>query len=112
MNVELLVGMEYVTLHPKPIGEKEGLVLYNSIFGTGKILGGNHQRVKKIGDVCPSVKYHAHAQLCNVRVRGGNPGIDFFTSEDFGVKVPPRCNKCKDCKECRYETHQLSRIEQ
>ena len=42
--------------------------------------------------------------------------VDFFTSEGFGVNVPPRCKQCTDmakrCKECKFEIHELSRNSQ
>ena len=112
-KIELLIGMEYAKLHPKPACEREGIVLYNSQFGTGKILGGSQQKIECSNEIKNSVKIAAHAQLQNIRVnRRSNLDIDFFTAEDFGVKIPPRCHRCKDCKDCRFETHQLSRIEQ
>ena len=39
-------------------------------------------------------------------------GIDFFTSEEFGVKLMPKCDRCTNCKNCTYEIHQMSEIEQ
>ena len=106
-KVELLVGMEYATLHPKPICERDALVLYNSFFGTGKLLGGSCDKISCLAQIT------ALTQVCNVRVkRNSNPGIDFFIAEELGIKIPPRCNRCKDCKECKFEMHQLSRIEQ
>ena len=112
-KIELLIGMEYASIHPKPVGASEGLVLYESMFGTGKILGGMHHGIQDKDEVCSIAQKCAHSQLVNVRIsRKLNPGIDFFTAEDFGVKIPPRCNKCKGCRECRFETQQISRIEQ
>ena len=105
--------MEYAKLHPKPIREMEGVVLYNSQFGTGKILGRSHTEIKCVNEIKIAAKIAAHAQVQNIRVnRSNNTYIDFFTAEDLGIMIPPRCRKCKDCKECRYEAHQLSRIEQ
>ena len=111
-KIEMLIGMECASLHPKPIFEKEGLVLYKSLFGTGRILGGTHPAVLASDTMNATAQRTAHAQVCNVRVRKSEEGIDFFTSEEFGVCVPARCKSCKGCKNCRFELHELSRTEQ
>ena len=93
--------MEYATLHSKPICERDGLVVYNSFFGTGKILGGTHKNIVSCDKINCLAQITALTQVCNVRVkRNSNLGIDFFSAEEFGIKIPPRCNRCKDCKEC------------
>ena len=112
-RVELLVGMEYATLHPKPICARDGLVLYKSFFGSGKILGGSHKDIACNDKINSFAQTTALSKVCNINVkRKLNPEVDFFSAEDFGVKVPPRCHRCKNCKDCKFETHQLSRIEQ
>ena len=118
-DIELLVGFDHAALHPQRTDVSEGLCLYESQFGTGKILGGTHQLVKG------EAPEFSAAVSCIVQSRVGNVyvnqkcacgsimnKIDFFSSEEFGVNIPPRCSKCKACKECRFETQQLSRIEQ
>ena len=45
-EIELLVGNEVAPLHPQRIGTNEGLVLYETPFGTGRILGGRHTDAK------------------------------------------------------------------
>ena len=39
-EVDILIGMEYADMHPRQIESNQGLVLYVSDFGTGKIIGG------------------------------------------------------------------------
>ena len=104
-KIEMLIGMDCAKLHPKSICEKGGLVLYRSRFGSGKILGGTHPAVSSSDKMNATAHRTAHAQVSNIRVHSG---VDFFTAEQFGVNVPPRCKRCKGCKECRYETHELS----
>ena len=114
-EIELMIGMDYGDLHPKRVDSNNGLILYESQFGTGKVIAGTRREVQEENGFSEVVRHHAHAQLCRVRVsqnRGINPGVDFFSAEEFGVSIPPRCTKCKGCKDCRFETHQLSRIEQ
>ena len=111
-KIEMLIGMEHAALHPKPICEKEGLVLYQSLFGTGKILGGAHPAVTTSDRMNAAAQRTAHAHVFNTRVRKIDAGVDFFTSEEFGVSVPARCKSCKGCKNCRFELHELSRNEQ
>ena len=116
-KIEMLVGMEYASLHPKPVTERENLVLYRSLFGTGKVLGGTHPAVTSSDTMSAATKRTASAQICNVRIgRLADLGVDFFTSEGFGVNVPPRCKRCtemaKRCRECRFEIHELSRNSQ
>ena len=95
------------------VTENENLVLYSSQFGTGKILGGSHKNIVSSDYISNAARAIASARVCSVRVRKGvNIGVDFFSAEEFGVQVPPRCNRCKVCKQCKFETHQLSRIEQ
>ena len=112
-KIEMLIGMDCAKLHPKNILEKDGLVLYKSFFGTGKILGGTHAAVSSSDQINATAHRTAHAQVCNVRVRKIHLGVDFFTAEQFGINVPFRCKRCtnmnKNCKDCRFETHELSK---
>ena len=107
-KIELLIGMDRANLHPKSTCEKDGLVLYSSRFGSGKILGGTHSAVSSSDKLNATVQRTARAQVFNIRVRKIHSGVDFFTAEQFGVNCPPRCKRCKGCKECRFETHELS----
>ena len=116
-EIELLIGMGHAALHPVRTGAHEGLCLYDSQFGTGKILGGTHQLIEgESPEFSAAVSCHTQAQVRNVYVSqkcvncGIDCGIDFFTAEEFGVNVPPRCPKCVACKDCSYETQQLSRV--
>ena len=112
-KVEMLIGMDNAGLHPKMSVEREGLVLYSSRFGSGKILGGSHKDIVAADSISSTARAIATARVCNVRVRRGvNVGVDFFSAEQFGVQIPKQCRRCKGCKECKFETSELSRREQ
>ena len=107
-EVELLIGMNYAHLHPNAIDRKDNLILYKSLFGTGKVLGGQHKNVISRDRVSAFTKIVALAKVRNIKaLKTSINKIDFFTAENFGVNVPPRCNRCKSCKDCKFETHQL-----
>ena len=110
-KVQILVGNNYAPLHPSKKHICEGLVVYESIFGTGKILGGSHTQIRETNIINPIAHQCAHARISNVRVHQDliiNPGLDFITTEGFGVTVPKSCDNCKNCKVCKYEAHRLS----
>ena len=116
-EIDLLIGMEYGVLHPQRIDSHEGLLLYESQFGTGRILAGTHQQINsEVTSFSAMVSCFAKGQINNLRAvracEGWNLGVDFFTAEGFGVSIPPRCDNCMACKECQFETQQLSRREQ
>ena len=115
-KAELLIGSNYLPLHPHSIDESEGLVLYESKFGTGKLVAGARQNLEGWDVSNAAVRQFANAVILNPRVTRSKAGIDCFTSDDLGIKIPPRCTRCNNvlmnCKECRSDTHELSRIEQ
>lgn len=111
-EIDLLIGSNYLYLHPIRIDCNQGMVLYKSLFGTGRVIAGSHQAVTSNIQLSASVRHHSHAQISNVRVIKSMGGIDCFTSDDLGIKIPPQCSRCKVCKDCTYEAHQISRIEQ
>ena len=111
-KVELLIGSDFLNLHPAKSQSKGELVLYESMFGTGKILAGTHELIKSNNKFNAFAKIVANSSFRNVQAHRGPKGVDFFTSESFGISVPPKCNRCKSCKDCKFETQQLSLIEQ
>ena len=110
-KVELLIGSDHLNLHPDKIENNGSLCLYKSQFGTGKLLAGKHELVKNHTTFNAFTKIVAKATIRNVSVHN-RKGIDFFTSESFGINVPPKCNKCLHCKDCKFATQQLTQIEQ
>ena len=57
-------------------------------------------------------KMVAYGTISNIKAERLGKNIDFFTAENLGVSVPPRCNRCVNCKDCKFEIAQLSMIEQ
>ena len=115
-EIEMLIGMKHAMLHPRPIDHADGLVLYESMFGTKKVLGGCHRTLKYVDELNESVNVVASAKIENIRVvcstcKTSDSGIDFFTLEEFGVKLIPRCERCTNCKNCTPEAHNISRVE-
>ena len=81
-EVDLLIGINYAQLQPNAIKKKENLVLYESQFGTGKLLGGQHRNIIWKDRVSVFTKIVAHAKVRNVEVVRTNPkNVDFFTAE-------------------------------
>ena len=114
-SVELLIGMEQIAIHPRHEVEREGMVLFSSIFSTGKVLGGSHHLLEASDDVNAAVVALSRARIVNTRVMFDkylDPGIDGITTEQFGVMLPPKCGPCKKCKWCTSQVYQISRQEQ
>ena len=116
-KLDLLIGSNYLSLHPTKICACDGLVLFQSVFGTGKVLGGTHHHVQERDEISSSASLCAKANITNVRVAKDlimKPGLDFFTTESFGVEGPDKCKKCtriqEACNDCK-QAHQMSRLE-
>ena len=112
-EVDILIGMEYAEIHPRQIESNQGLVLYESDFGTGRIVGGKNKAIHANEQISAKARLCAQVKITNVRAIKvpSKPTIDFFTSEQFGVRPPPSCNNCRNCKECAFYNQQLSREE-
>ena len=113
--IELLIGMEQIAIHPRHEDEQEGMVLFKSIFGNGKVLGGSHHLLDASDNVNAAVVALSRGRIVNTRVMFDkylDPGIDGITTEQFGVMLPPKCGTCKKCKWCTGQVNQLSRKEQ
>ena len=85
-KIELLIGMNYAHLHPRCIETMGNLVLYESRFGTGKVIGGQHEMIMSKNKVNEFVEVVAQAKVRNVEVRE-KLAIDFFTSETQQLSV-------------------------
>ena len=98
-QVDLLIGLGYADLMPTRTKVVGNLALFESIFGSGKILGGS----TGVGDadVAQLASVVAHTQARGVQ-------MDFLSAEAFGVDVPKRCPACKGCKECSFKNSQIS----
>ena len=109
-QVELLIGMKQIAIHPRYEEEKDRIVLFSSLFGTNRVLGGSHG-LSASDDVNAAVVAYSRSQIVNTRVMlDSDSGFDGLTTEQFGVMVPPRCESCKNCSTCTSLPH-VSRVE-
>ena len=111
-NVDILIGMDYAQLQPTPVQRCANLVLYESLFGTGRLLGGQHEIIKGCNQTSMFAKTVAHVKYVKIELLKPRTSVDFFSAESFGVNVPAKCKRCKSCKECTFEVNQISRCEQ
>ena len=66
--IDILIGNSYAPLHPKKKYISQGLVLYESQFSTGKVLGGAHVRVNETISISAGAHRCAKARFRNVRI--------------------------------------------
>ena len=106
-DIDILIGIDHVGLHPFKHEEVGQLGLFKSQFGSGWLLGGAHSVLKTPAGVAKvSVNYVKYGSVSPEFERP-----DFFTAEGFGVNVQPKCGRCKACAECSFINQQLSRKE-
>ena len=111
-KVQLLIGMDYINLHPVRLECNRNLGLFSSLFGTGKLLGVRHKYIKSADEMSPFAKTVAYGTRRNVRVMKPENYVDFLTLEDTPVRIPARCTSCINCPKCKFEVNQLSKCEQ
>ena len=81
-KVDILIGNDYALLHPDKKHVRNGLVLYQSQFGSRKILGGKHNEIAETSSINSGAHRCAKAQVVNVRIRRDHPtpALDFITT--------------------------------
>ena len=105
-SVDLLIGMSYVHLLPVQQEVVGQLAVYSSLFGTGKLLGGQHEELDFRASRDPLA--HSISHLGGKIVKP----LDFITAEGMGIDIPRRCKSCQGCRECDFEVRSLSWKEQ
>ena len=97
--VDLLIGTNYLSLHPKNTADERdevgNLVAFKTRFGdTGWLVAGSHPDLKVVSS-------EARAMSCMVnRVFIKAEMADrFFEAENLGVMPPRKCLKCRSCAE-------------
>jgi hypothetical protein len=98
-RVDILVGICDVDLAPKEVHRAGRLILLQSKFGTGYLVGG---RVGQ-GDSGPKLTGRA----LKARINTFTP-MDFISAEAVGTDVPRRCATCRHCKECEFKLQCLT----
>jgi hypothetical protein len=97
-NVQLLIGVNRVDLHPKEVERTGRLALLLSFFGS---------RSKWI--ITGDLEGHAKGLAVVGALRQGHHvPLDFLTAEALGTETLRRCAACKKCKECQFRANVLS----
>ena len=90
-SIDLLIGMEYAGIHPWKIKVVDNLALYQTHFGTGKILGGyTPDHCDDQASTISNISLVAKCKVENVRIRSSRSSLpDFFSCEQLGIEIPP-----------------------
>ena len=117
-TVDLLIGLNFMEVHPVEVARKEGLSLWKSKLGPGYLLGGTHPEIW-IGnnseilttgamDICRATN-HASYKVCHQTQT--IKGVNFLEAEELGVGQPKRCDTCKHCVRCSYRVEHMTKTE-
>ena len=110
-EIEILLGIEELALHPKRIDIVGNLGIFKSPLSKVTVLGGRHE------DIHPART--ELSQACLMLRRAETPGIqrsfklkhgqDYFQlGETMGDYVPKTCNSCKSCTACSFAGRAIS----
>ena len=109
-NVEVLIGSNFLGLHPTDLETQCNLKLKESKFSSGLVLAGSHESLQlQEPQKFPPNPVNASVFATNLQYRSIR---DYFDSNELQVEAPRRCNNCLNCKECTYQGHQMSLREQ
>ena len=114
-SIDLLVGMEELSLHPVQIAINNNLGVFISPLSPIPVLGGRHERIH------PAVT--TLSQAC-MMLRGAEvPSLQksfkqirkseslFQLGEDMGNYVPKSCSNCKKCSTCTFAGSSITQKE-
>ena len=105
-NVEVLIGSNFLGLHPTDLEIQYNLKLKESKFSSGLVLAGSHKSLQlQEPQKFPPNPVNASVCATNLQYRSIR---DYFDSNELQVEAPRRCNNCLNCKECTYQGHQMS----
>ena len=125
-EIELLIGSEVANLHPQHFETVGGLVVKQSVFGTGWVLNGAHQ-----GIICSPVEISRQLQIIRTGCFRSNRIVasfkqdymsrivdtgdlsekEFFAAESLGCEAPRRCQGCRNCSDCGFRASSMSQKE-
>ena len=122
-EIELLIGMNALGLHPTDLEIRDNLKFMASKFGSGFMLAGSHPGLSsnstefnedvsyiRLGSI-PSMVRSVSMDVNAVRV-SVKPSHEFFEGDILGVEPPKTCGNCLKCKDCSFRGQQLSQQEQ
>ena len=105
-EVEVLVGANYMGLHPVDYETSGNMKIKKSIFGSGLVAVGCHESVKSGAikwDVTVScVRSKASINFTRVSYKSVR---DYLESNDLAVPTPRRCKNCINCNDCSFRGH-------
>ena len=119
--VDLLVGLDRSSLHPKAVTSVGDLTLYESIFGSGLLIGGTDPILKTSAVVFnakanklrgASMGQFVKARKINFINHLGRPLVNFLEAEEMGTIQPKRCTSCLSCGDCSNKAVEFSRKQQ
>ena len=114
-DIDILIGMEELALHPKQIEIKENLGIFVSPLSRMAVLGGRHERIH------PAVT--TLSQACLMLRSANSPSLQksfkqvsklkslFQLGEDMGNYVPKSCSNCQKCTTCTYAGSSITQKE-
>ena len=110
-EVELLIGSDYLGLHPTEIERVDNLKVYASKFAPGFVIAGKHANLKFVDTIDPmkTVSFHVSLKATKLSFKSIR---EYFDANDLNVEAPRRCNNCLNCNECSFQGHQMSLREQ
>ena len=83
-QIGLLIAMDQATIHHRYKKEKEGIVLFSSISGTNKVIGGSHHLLNASDNVNATVVASSRSRIVKSRVVPEEDyGFDGLTTEQF-----------------------------
>ena len=124
--LDLLVGSDLASLHPKAMKNIGQLSVMKSIFGTGWTLHGHnkdciiftskHKGTKANCCAVQSLKPIGAPEInCHTAATKDLQFLDAMSTESIGVQVPPKCTSCKaisdKCLECKAATNSMTYLE-
>jgi hypothetical protein len=127
-DIEVLIGSEVAHLHPVHSETVGNMVIKKSIFGTGWVLNGGHDKI-----VCGPVEFDGNVQVIrsgfyrsnkisitytqevNINTveeyKFGMTEKEFMRAESLGCEPPRRCQDCWGCKQCGFRGSHMSQRE-
>ena len=106
-DVEVLIGLNYLGLHPSDLEIRGNLKLKKSKFSSGFVLAGSDPALKLLNPSPQSSggSFDVSVRATNLQYRSIR---EYFDSNELHVDTPRSCNSCMKCKDCSYQNQQMS----
>ena len=127
-ELDILIGTDLASLHPRPVANIKNLVISSSIFSTGwTLMGHNEDHIEIIGKEkgskvnCCAVKNmkatstFVHYLNANLAGTKDIQFLDAISNDSIGVTVAAKCKSCAQvmdsCKECKMMNESMTYLE-